>query len=582
MPRAALYTRVSSLGQARDGYSLGYQREILHAFCEREGLAIHRVYEDGGRSGSTTEREGLQALIADARQGSFDVVLIFRVDRFSRDPLDLLALVQELNRRSIRLRSVTEAVDANDPAGELMLTILGAIGKFVRQNIIQNAMLGKRKRAETGRYTGGRVPFGFIVADAGTLEPDSSTWWRDRTAADVARMVFELYEELFHQGGGGAAAVADRLIALDVPAPQTRWNAASIVQMLRNPAYAGDAAYNKRSHNLHKASQVNDPKEWILVPGAHRAIVPRPLWDRVQALRRQNRRGGRRSQPDTPHLLAGCVRCAACGCALTPRRAGGGGRLYYTCASRYNHARRRDGTHCADFPFLRMEALDALVWGLVVRLATHADTVEGLLARRRGENLPRLRQAEKDLERLARRRDGCGVQEHRLTTAFAEGKLPEELWLKQMSRLREEREQLAVCEQAARQTAADLLRQPALVWDAAALRDYLTRLLTGREMGVAEKRQALALLIGEKGIQVRKTGEVDIDLRLPLPLEDDGPERTAGGDPVRPGLVRPRGGDAGVPPSGPPEGVDAPRSRVVPEGCAPQAAKRPVPPRPGR
>lgn len=581
MPRAALYTRVSSLGQARDGYSLEYQREILHAFCEREALAIHRVYEDGGRSGSNTQREGLQELIADARQGSFDVVLIFRVDRFSRDPLDLLALVQELNRRNIRLRSVTEAVDANDPAGELMLTILGAIGKFVRQNIIQNAMLGKRKRAETGRYTGGRVPFGFAVSDGGTLEPDSSIWWRDKPAADVARMVFEIYEEMAHLGQGGAAAVADRLIQLEVPAPETRWNAASIIQILRNPAYAGDLAYNKRSHNLNKPSQVNDPKDWITVRGAHQAIVPRPLWDRAQALRQHNRRGGRRPEHGDPYLLAGYVRCATCGSALTPRRTGDGSYIYYTCASRYNHARRRDGTYCTDFPFLRMEELDALVWGFVVRLATQTDTVHGLLARQREESLPRLRQAEKELEGLQRRLDGYGAQEMRITTAFAEGKLPEELWLKQLSRLRQEREQLTASVKAARQSVDDLLQQPALVLDAEAVQGYLTRVLTGREMGVVEKRQALSLLIGEKGIRVSKTGEVDIDLRLPLPLEGGEPERMGGEQLARRGQARNGVKSGGAPVREPAQGADVSQARLAPETRSAQGSKPSAPTRPG-
>ncbi|MGC8490057.1 MAG: recombinase family protein, partial [Clostridia bacterium] len=183
--RAALYKRVSSQAQVKEGYSLAFQEEIMRDYCARQGLSVVRVYEDGGRTGSNTERAGLQALVGDAKQRAFDVVLIFRVDRFSRDPLDLLYLVQELNRRSITLKSVTEAVDASDPAGELMLTILGAIGKFVRANILQNAILGKRKRAEAGRYTGGALPFGYAATAEGQLVPNDEPWGGGHTAAEI-------------------------------------------------------------------------------------------------------------------------------------------------------------------------------------------------------------------------------------------------------------------------------------------------------------------------------------------------------------------------------------------------------------
>lgn len=90
--RAALYIRVSSAGQVRDGYSLELQEEMLRSFCDREGMAIAQVYREGGQTGSNLDRERLRQPVTGAEAGLFDMVLIFRVDRFSRDPADLRGL----------------------------------------------------------------------------------------------------------------------------------------------------------------------------------------------------------------------------------------------------------------------------------------------------------------------------------------------------------------------------------------------------------------------------------------------------------------------------------------------------------
>ena len=81
--KTALYLRVSTEDQAREGTSLEVQRETLEAFAKREGLEVYKVYSDDGISGATTDRPALAALMADAKGGKFGLVLVAKIDRFS-------------------------------------------------------------------------------------------------------------------------------------------------------------------------------------------------------------------------------------------------------------------------------------------------------------------------------------------------------------------------------------------------------------------------------------------------------------------------------------------------------------------
>ena len=93
----AIYIRVSTEEQAREGYSLEVQREYLESFAKREGYEIFKIYSDDGVSAYSTRRPALQQLLADAKEKRFELVLVHKIDRFSRNLKDLLNLVDELS-----------------------------------------------------------------------------------------------------------------------------------------------------------------------------------------------------------------------------------------------------------------------------------------------------------------------------------------------------------------------------------------------------------------------------------------------------------------------------------------------------
>ena len=91
--KVAIYLRVSTEDQVKEGYSLEVQREYLESFAVREGYEIFKVYSDDGISAYSTRRPALQALLADAKAKKFELVLVHKIDRFSRNLKDLLMLV---------------------------------------------------------------------------------------------------------------------------------------------------------------------------------------------------------------------------------------------------------------------------------------------------------------------------------------------------------------------------------------------------------------------------------------------------------------------------------------------------------
>ena len=128
--KTAIYIRVSTEDQAKEGYSLEVQREYLESFAIREGNEVVKVYCDEGISAYSTRREALQQLLKDAKDKKFELVLVYKIDRFSRKLKDLLNLVDELSSYGVGFKSATEPFDSTTSAGKLMFQQLGSFAEF--------------------------------------------------------------------------------------------------------------------------------------------------------------------------------------------------------------------------------------------------------------------------------------------------------------------------------------------------------------------------------------------------------------------------------------------------------------------
>ncbi|WP_042198113.1 recombinase family protein [Paenibacillus camerounensis] len=149
---AALYIRVSTEIQAKEGFSLDAQREALLTHCRLIGATPFKIYVDAGRSGKSIEgRTALQEMLADARKGCFNRVMCLRLNRLSRNMHDLLSLVEILEQHKIGLYSLKEKLETDTPMGRCAFQVMSALAEFEREQIVQNVRLGMQERSRQGK-----------------------------------------------------------------------------------------------------------------------------------------------------------------------------------------------------------------------------------------------------------------------------------------------------------------------------------------------------------------------------------------------------------------------------------------------
>lgn len=172
---AALYHRVSTLDQDPT-----LARDQLRTAAAARGMTVALDVEETG-SGANNDRPGLRQIMNAATSGKVAAVLVYKLDRFGRSALDLLANIRALNDAGCRFIAVTQGIDigaGGDPMSRLMLTILAAVAEFERELIRERTRLGLRKAAEQGRK-GGRPRVAVDVAKARALfnATDGSSSW---------------------------------------------------------------------------------------------------------------------------------------------------------------------------------------------------------------------------------------------------------------------------------------------------------------------------------------------------------------------------------------------------------------------
>lgn len=143
--RAAIYCRCST-----DQQDLTLQRDDLTEFCKRRGWAVTGIFEDKGVSGSKDSRPALDEMIKEARQGKFDVVLVWRFDRFGRSTAHLLNSLNEFRSQNVDFVSLNEALDTSTPTGKVLFTVIAAVAEFERNIITERVRAGVRKAQANG------------------------------------------------------------------------------------------------------------------------------------------------------------------------------------------------------------------------------------------------------------------------------------------------------------------------------------------------------------------------------------------------------------------------------------------------
>ena len=159
--KAIGYVRVSTEGQAKEGVSIDNQKERIAAYCQYKGFDLVETIEDAGVSGGLNRaREGFISLLDTIEQGGVDAVILYSLERLSRDMLTLLALERYFNEHDVELHTVEGQIDASTPDGWTSFAIRSFSGEIERRQVkyrTKKAMEYKKRRGEVV----GSVPYGY-------------------------------------------------------------------------------------------------------------------------------------------------------------------------------------------------------------------------------------------------------------------------------------------------------------------------------------------------------------------------------------------------------------------------------------
>ena len=158
VPRAVLYARFSSDNQREE--SMEAQLRAMHDFCEKSGITVVREFCDHAKSATTDDRPEFQNMIDSAKDGDFDLAIVHKLDRFSRNRYDSAYYKRELKKCGVTLMSVLENLD-DSPESIILESVLEGMSEYYSKNLAREVMKGMRESAMECRYVGGFIPYGF-------------------------------------------------------------------------------------------------------------------------------------------------------------------------------------------------------------------------------------------------------------------------------------------------------------------------------------------------------------------------------------------------------------------------------------
>src|SRR3954451_1472049 len=394
MSNAAIYARVSSARQ-KEQETIGSQTAALRGHAEQLGLEVPEpwVFEDDGHSGASLVRPALERLRDLVGQVPVDVLLVYSPDRLARKYAYQALLIEEFGKAGTSVLFV-KGPRGDSPEDALLVQFQGMIAEYERPQILERTRRGKTHRAKAGTINVlSGAPFGYRY-----VRKSEHAEARYEVVVHEAAIIVELFAR-YADGGVAIAELTRWLSALEVPSRtgKTRWDRSTIWGMLRNPAYAGRAAFGKtmrteQTAGLNRTARlagrtvprhytvVDRPRDdWLQIPVP--ALVDADTFDRVQRRLADNKRYASRNSRD-PSLLQVICACASCGYAYyrTSTRTTNKKIFYYRCLGsddyRYEH-----GRICANQP-VRADYLDAVVWEQITALLTDPTLIRTEITKR--------------------------------------------------------------------------------------------------------------------------------------------------------------------------------------------------------
>ena len=318
MNKVAIYVRVSTKGQAEEGYSIDEQIALLTSYCSIHKWQIYDTYIDAGISGATIDRPELSRLSKDAKRKKFNTMIVYDLKRLGRSQRNNIAFIEDvLEKNDIGFISLTENFDTSTPLGKAMVGILSAFGQLDRDTIRERMMMGKIGRAKSGKpMMTSTIAFGY------TYDRLTSSLNVNRAEAIIVKTIFDEY-----LGGKSLTKLRDYLNENGLLRNGKPWNYHGVSRILRNPVYVGMIRFRGEIYK-----------------GNHEPIIDTEIFERTQdELKKRQLETyafNKNSRPfRAKYMLSGLIKCGVCGSpmeiTLGTKRKDGTRNIRYQCVNRF-------------------------------------------------------------------------------------------------------------------------------------------------------------------------------------------------------------------------------------------------------
>ena len=381
----AIYARVSTQQQVEHGYSLQTQVDACTKKAKELGATSIKTYVDDGYSGAYLERPALDDLRDAVAQKLHDVVIIYDIDRLSRDTMHLLLLTEELEKNA-RLVYVNSEYNKT-PEGQLFFEIRGSFAKYERIKIQDRFQRGKRGKLRKGLPISDHKVFGYAWQDDNyVLNP---------VTAEIVRSMFDRYVNHL----GGIQALANWLNSQDTPSPQGRkWSSLAVNRILRRRMYTGEyfayTHYKKKVSATKFTKTKRDESEWI--PMQCPAIIDKETFEKAQDKLHRNKTLKIR-ETNNISLFANVLYCADCGRKMPPMTNSKTHRKYYQCYSRILK------TPCKNH-VVGVDVLDEMVWNKLKQVCRSESVLKKYVAENQPHQKDETESIKKELAQIETKR----------------------------------------------------------------------------------------------------------------------------------------------------------------------------------
>jgi DNA invertase Pin-like site-specific DNA recombinase len=228
-PKAAIYVRVSTEEQAREGYSLGAQEAALRDYVNMMGYDLFKIYRDEGKSAKDLlHRPALQQLLKDAEKKLFKAIFVYKLDRFSRSLKDLILTIEMLKKQEIDFISLQDKIETASASGKLMFHIISSFAEFERDIISERTRFGMTEKAKEGGIIS-KAPIGYKIHEGKFLLDE-----------EKEKEVRDIFKEFTETGR-----------SLNSIAREHKLSVAGLIKILRNRAYVGEVKFKEHYAGIH-------------------------------------------------------------------------------------------------------------------------------------------------------------------------------------------------------------------------------------------------------------------------------------------------------------------------------------------